>query len=50
MRSISKDPIAAALTALPLMAFAQNALPAPPDVKAPPKDAKKTPRGLPTRS
>jgi FKBP-type peptidyl-prolyl cis-trans isomerase len=46
MRSISKYLIAAALAALPLMAYAQNALPAPPDVKAPPKDAKKTPSGL----
>jgi len=35
-----------ALAALPLMAFAQGAVPAPPDVKAPPKDAKKTSSGL----
>jgi peptidylprolyl isomerase len=46
MRSISKYLIAAAVAALPMMAFAQGALPAPPDVKAPPKDAKKTPSGL----
>jgi len=46
MRSISKYVIAAAMAALPLMVFAQGTLPAPPDVKAPPKDAKKTPSGL----
>ena len=46
MRSISKYLIAAAVAALPMMAFAQGALPAPPDVKAAPKDAKKTPSGL----
>jgi peptidylprolyl isomerase len=31
---------------VPLMVFAQGNLPAPPDVKAPPKDAKKTSTGL----
>lgn len=46
MRSISKYLIAAAVAALPMMAFAQGSLPAPPDVKAPPKDAKKTSSGL----
>lgn len=30
----------------PLMSFAQTSLPPPPDVKAPPADAKKTPSGL----
>jgi len=46
MRSISKYVIAAALAAVPLMVFAQGTLPAPPDVKAAPKDAKKTSTGL----
>src|SRR5262245_21847003 len=46
MRPISKYLIDAAIAALPLMAFAQGALPAPSDVKALPKDAKKTSSGL----
>jgi FKBP-type peptidyl-prolyl cis-trans isomerase len=37
--------IAVIVTVMPLAAFAQN-LPAPSDVKAPPKDATKTPSGL----
>ena len=41
MRSISKYLMAAAIAALPLIAFAQGTQPAPPDVKAAPKDAKK---------
>jgi FKBP-type peptidyl-prolyl cis-trans isomerase len=36
----------AAMLIAPLTLFAQGALPAPPDVKAPPKDAKKTSSGL----
>jgi len=43
---MSKYLMAAAIAALPLMAFAQGSLPAPADVKAPPKDAKKTTSGL----
>jgi peptidylprolyl isomerase len=36
----------AAMIAAPLTLFAQGAIPAPSDVKAPPKDAKKTSSGL----
>jgi peptidylprolyl isomerase len=46
MRSISKYVMAAAIAAVPMLVFAQGALPAPPDVKAPPKDAKRTSSGL----
>jgi peptidylprolyl isomerase len=46
MRSFSKYVLTAALVAMPLMALAQQQLPAPADVKAPPKDAKKTASGL----
>jgi peptidylprolyl isomerase len=35
-----------AVVAAPMISFAQAPLPAPPDVKAPPKDAKKTSSGL----
>ncbi|GAC1462506.1 MAG: hypothetical protein PVSMB1_13160 [Gemmatimonadaceae bacterium] len=45
MRLISAAVIAVIATVMPLAAFAQD-LPAPSDVKAPPKDATKTPSGL----
>ena len=45
MRLISAAVIAVIVTVMPLAAFAQD-LPAPSDVKAPPKDATKTPSGL----
>jgi len=45
LRLISAAVIAVIVTVMPLAAFAQN-LPAPSDVKAPPKDATKTPSGL----
>jgi FKBP-type peptidyl-prolyl cis-trans isomerase len=45
LRLISAAVIAVIVTVMPLAAFAQD-LPAPSDVKAPPKDATKTPSGL----
>jgi peptidylprolyl isomerase len=45
LRFISAAVIALFVAMMPLVALAQ-ALPAPSDVKAPPKDAKKTPSGL----
>jgi FKBP-type peptidyl-prolyl cis-trans isomerase len=45
LRLISAAVIALIVTVMPLAAFAQD-LPAPSDVKAPPKDATKTPSGL----
>jgi FKBP-type peptidyl-prolyl cis-trans isomerase len=45
LRLISAAVIAVIVTVVPLAAFAQD-LPAPSDVKAPPKDATKTPSGL----
>src|SRR5262245_34024837 len=46
MRSFSHVVIALALFAMPLTSAAQAPIPAPSDVKAPPKDAKKTSSGL----
>jgi FKBP-type peptidyl-prolyl cis-trans isomerase len=47
MRSFSKFAMTVALVvAVPLMTLAQQTIPAPADVKAPPKDAKKTSTGL----
>jgi peptidylprolyl isomerase len=46
MRFVSMFVLTMALLAIPLMAFAQAPIPAPPDVKASPKDAKKTSSGL----
>ena len=46
MRLVSTFVLAFAFVALPLMSFAQNPIPAPSDVKAPPQDAKKTKSGL----
>jgi FKBP-type peptidyl-prolyl cis-trans isomerase len=46
MRFVSMFVMTMALLATPLMSFAQAPIPAPPDVKAPPKDAKKTSSGL----
>jgi FKBP-type peptidyl-prolyl cis-trans isomerase len=45
LRVISAALIALFVTLMPLAVFAQD-IPAPSDVKAPPKDAKKTPTGL----
>jgi FKBP-type peptidyl-prolyl cis-trans isomerase len=45
LRLLSAAVIAVIVTVMPLAAFAQD-LPAPSDVKAPPKDATKTPSGL----
>ena len=44
--SIASFVIALVLSLSPLLASFQSPLPAPPDVKAPPSDAKKTPSGL----
>jgi peptidylprolyl isomerase len=46
MRFVSTSVLTMALLAIPLMSFAQAPIPAPPDVKASPKDAKKTSSGL----
>jgi FKBP-type peptidyl-prolyl cis-trans isomerase len=46
MRSVALFMLLTAVLASPLTAFAQKPLPAPPDVKAPPNDAKKTSSGL----
>ena len=46
MRSVSMFALTLAFTAFGMMAFAQQPLPAPSDVKTPPKDAKKTSSGL----
>jgi FKBP-type peptidyl-prolyl cis-trans isomerase len=46
MRYLSTLILPIALFSIPMMSFAQASLPAPPDVKAPPKDAKKTSSGL----
>lgn len=46
MRLISAMAVVAALLASPLMTAAQAPVPPPPDVAAPPKDAKKTKSGI----
>ena len=46
MRPVSMLVLTLAFVAMPLLSFAQTPIPAPPDVKAPPKDAKKTASGL----
>src|SRR5712691_5341309 len=46
MRFVSTVVLMFAFVVLPLMSFAQTPIPAPADVKAPPKDAKKTASGL----
>lgn len=46
MRLISAIACVAALLATPTLGAAQTPIPAPPDVAAPPKDAKKTKSGL----
>src|SRR6476646_6320311 len=46
MRFVSMIVLTLAFVAMPLLSFAQNSIPAPDDVKMPPKDAKKTSSGL----
>ncbi len=46
MKLVSTFALTVALLATALMSFAQAPIPAPPDVKAPPTDAKKTSSGL----
>ena len=46
MRLIALSVLALVLAATPPLVMAQSSLPAPDDVKAPPKDAKKTASGL----
>ena len=46
MRLVSTFVLILAFVVLPLMSFAQTPIPAPTDVKASPKDAKKTASGL----
>jgi len=46
MRAVFVFAFVAASLAMPLTSFGQGPLPAPPDVKAAPKDAKKTSSGL----
>ena len=46
MRHVSTFTLTLALVGAAVMSFAQAPIPPPPDVKAPPKDAKKTTSGL----